>query len=144
MRTKYWTDRPAEAAPAAGEGPWCPADVRRAVRRAVARRCLQAGVAYDESALGDALLVASEMTSNAILHGGGVTAFGVDIAGPAVRVWVCDRSERLPVSVAPVDPEGRRRPGGRGWSIICRLSDDVQVTPLRSGGKRVTAVIPVF
>ncbi|WP_432138088.1 MULTISPECIES: ATP-binding protein [unclassified Streptomyces] len=125
-------------------GPCRPADVRRAVRGVVARRCGATGTHCDEAALSDALLVASELTTNAILHGGGVTEFDVDVDGPAVRVSVSDRSDRLPVAVDSHDPRSRRSTGGRGWPIVCRLSREVSVADLPSGGKRITAVVPVF
>ncbi|MDQ0579034.1 ATP-binding protein [Streptomyces rishiriensis] len=128
----------------AGQEQCRPADVRSAVRQAVTGRCGTLGCRYDEDGLSDALLVASELTANAILHGGGITAFDVDMAGPAVCVSVSDRSDRLPVTAAPVDEQGRQRAGGRGWSIVCRLARDVRVACLPSGGKRITAVVPVF
>ena len=126
-------------------GPCRPADVRRAVRRVVARRCRCTGSRSDEEALSDALLVASELTTNAILHGGGITAIDVEATmGRGVRVAVSDRSSRPPVVRPVTDTHGRRRTGGRGWLIVCRLSQDVRVAELPSGGKRVTAVVPVF
>ncbi|MGW1724054.1 ATP-binding protein [Streptomyces sp. NPDC002306] len=124
--------------------PWCPADVRTAVRRVVDRECRAAGSPYDENALGDALLVASELTTNAILHGGGVTGFDVGVEGRSVRVSVRDRSERLPVFTPSTGPRGRCRPGGRGWPIVCRLARDVRVSDLPAGGKQITAVVPLF
>ncbi|MFJ1807981.1 MULTISPECIES: ATP-binding protein [unclassified Streptomyces] len=121
-----------------------PADVRSAVRRAVTRCCGATGCPYDEDGLSDALLVASELTSNAILHGGGVTGFDVDVDGRAVLVSVSDRSDRFPATADPLDDEGRRRVGGRGWPIVRRLARDIRVSDLPSGGKRITAVVPVF
>ncbi|MEU8651885.1 ATP-binding protein [Streptomyces sp. NPDC048737] len=126
-----------------GDGPCRPSDVRSAIRRALDGRGGATGSPYDEEAVSDALLVASELTSNAILHGGGITDFDVDIDGWAVRVSVSDRSDRLPVVADPLDDQGRRRPGGRGWPIVCRLACDVRVSGLPSGGKRITAVVPV-
>jgi anti-sigma regulatory factor (Ser/Thr protein kinase) len=120
-----------------------PAEVRRAVERAVSERCRATHTPCDAQALSDALLVASELTTNAILHGGGITDFDVDVDGPAVRVSVSDRSDRLPVVSDPLDEQGRRRTGGRGWPIVCRLARDVRVSGLPSGGKRITAVVPV-
>ncbi|MER6349950.1 ATP-binding protein [Streptomyces sp. NPDC001595] len=125
-------------------GGCCPADVRGAVRRAVTRRCLDTGDRCDEDGLADALLVASELTTNAILHGGGVTEVDVDVVEHGVRVSVSDRSDRLPEVRAPVDARGRRRVGGRGWPIVCRLARDVQVTGLPAGGKRITAEVDLF
>ncbi|MDX3802821.1 ATP-binding protein [Streptomyces sp. AK04-3B] len=128
-----------------GEHERCrPADVRNAVRRAVAGRCGATGRPYDEEGLCDALLVASELSTNAILHGGGMTGFDVELDGRTVLVSVSDRSDRLPVAVDPYDEHGRRRAGGRGWPIVCGLAHDVRVAGLPSGGKRVTAVVPVF
>ncbi|MEV7992847.1 ATP-binding protein [Streptomyces sp. NPDC086077] len=125
-------------------GTCLPADVRRAIRHAVAGRCRDTGTPCDEGGLSDALLVASELTTNAILHGGGVTGVDVDVVGHEVRVSVSDRSDRLPVSVTPVDEQGRRRAGGHGWPIVCRLACDVRVADLPAGGKRITAAVPVF
>ena len=126
-----------------GHGPCRPSDVRRAIRRAVAGRGRTTGSPYDEDALSDALLVASELTTNAILHGGGITDFDVDVDGPSVRVSVSDRSDRLPVVSDARDDQGRLRADGRGWPIVCRLACDVRVSGLPSGGKRITAVVPV-
>ncbi|MGW2613626.1 ATP-binding protein [Streptomyces sp. NPDC001500] len=148
MRTNDSTDRmrAPEGPSSRGEGQRrCrPADVRSAVRKAVGGRCGAAGRSCDEEALSDALLVATELTSNAILHGGGVTGFDVDVEGRSVRVSVSDRSDRLPVAVGAFDDQGRRRVGGRGWPIVCRLARDVEVADLPSGGKCITAVVPVF
>lgn len=123
--------------------PCQPAEARRAVERAVAERCRVTHTHCDREALGDALLVASELTTNAILHGGGVTDFSVDVGEPGVRVSVSDRSDALPVTAEPFDPHGRRRIGGLGWPIVCRLACDVRVTDLPSGGKCITAVVPL-
>lgn len=118
-----------------------PAQARRAVERAVAARCRATRTRCDKDALGDALLVVSELTTNAIRHGGGVTGFRVDVVEPGVRVSVCDRSDELPVAGDPFDPAGRRRVGGRGWPIVCRLARDVRVSELPAGGKCITAVV---
>lgn len=118
-----------------------PAEARRAVELAVTERCRLTHTCCDPEALGDALLVATELTTNAILHGGGMTDFSVDVLGTGVRVSVCDRSDRLPVSRQPADPLRRQRPGGHGWPIVCRLARDVQVSELPAGGKCITAVV---
>ncbi|MFE2061222.1 ATP-binding protein [Streptomyces sp. NPDC059467] len=117
--------------------PLRPADARRAVRGAVARQALPCASAD----LADALLVTSELATNAILHGGGITGFDVDVEGCAVRVSVSDRSDEVPVAEPAVDEGGRCRPGGRGWPIVCRLARDVEVAGLPRGGKRITAVV---
>ncbi|MBB6420242.1 ATP-binding protein [Streptomyces sp. AK010] len=120
-----------------------PAEARRAVERAVAERCRATDTACDTDALSDALLVVSELTTNAILHGGGVTDFQVDVDGPGVRLSVSDGSDALPVTMPRTDPHGRLRHGGHGWPIVCRLSRDVRVSDLPAGGKCITAVVPL-
>jgi len=123
--------------------PCRPAEARRAVEWAVSERCRTTHTSCDAQALSDALLVASELTTNAILHGGGITDFHVDVGGRGVCLSVSDRSTALPVAKEPVDPQGRWRPGGHGWPIVCRLARDVRVTDLPSGGKCITAVVPL-
>ncbi|MFF4402876.1 ATP-binding protein [Streptomyces sp. NPDC001480] len=123
--------------------PCRPADARRRVRCAVAERCEAQHLHCDTDALDDALLVVSELTTNAMLHGGGITDFSVDVVGGEVRVSVSDRSDDLPVALSPVDAQGRSRVGGRGWPIVCRLSHDIDVACLPRGGKRITALVPL-
>ncbi|MFD5452907.1 ATP-binding protein [Streptomyces sp. NPDC127100] len=123
--------------------PCRPAEARSAVERAVTERCRTRHLPCDAGALSDAVLVASELTTNAILHGGGITDFQVDVVGPGVLLSVSDRSADLPVAVAPTDPQGRRRVGGRGWPIVCRLARDVRVADLPSGGKCISVVVPL-
>ncbi|MEU3663934.1 ATP-binding protein [Streptomyces sp. NPDC032940] len=120
-----------------------PAEARSTVEHVVTECCRADHVVYDDGALSDAVLVASELTTNAILHGGGITDFQVDVDGVDVRLSVSDRSAELPVAVAPADAQGRRRVGGRGWPIVCRLARDVRVADLPSGGKRITVVVPL-
>ncbi|WP_395576379.1 ATP-binding protein [Streptomyces sp. BK79] len=121
-----------------------PAEARRAVERVVTERGGDGRASCDAHALSDALLVASELTTNAILHGGGVTDFQVDVVGPGLRLSVCDRSHDLPVALPRTDSQGRRRPGGHGWPIVCRLARDVRVADLPSGGKCITVVVPLY
>jgi len=144
MCQKRTTETAYEPPGAARAGPTrlCrPAEARRAVERVVSERCRATHTTCDPEALGDALLVASELTSNAILHGGGVTDFHVDVAGPCLCVSVSDRSDEVPVVRPPVDACGRHRVGGHGWPIVCRLARDVRVSELPAGGKCITAVV---
>lgn len=122
--------------------PCRPADARQAVERAVTERCRTTHTPCDQDALGDALLVASELMTNAILHGGGVTDFRVDVVDTDVSVSVSDRSDRLPVPRNAADLRRRQRIGGHGWPIVCRLARDVRVFELPAGGKCITAVVP--
>ncbi|WP_128436333.1 ATP-binding protein [Streptomyces cyaneus] len=122
-------------------GPLSPAEARGAVRRVLSEQSRTRGAACGPDTLSDALLVASELTTNAMLHGGGVTGFDVEVVGQNLYLSVSDREQGRPVAVDSVDRHGRHRCGGRGWPIVCRLSRTVQVSDLPAGGKRVTAVI---
>ncbi|GAB7110465.1 ATPase [Streptomyces phaeofaciens JCM 4814] len=124
-------------------GPYRPSDVRGAIRRAEAGRCALTGRPYDERAVTDALLVGSELATNAILHGGGLTGFDVEVEERDVRVSVSDRSDALPAVTETRGERGRYRTGGRGWPIVRHLARDVRVLGLPAGGKRITAVVPV-
>ncbi|MEU4144132.1 ATP-binding protein [Streptomyces parvulus] len=141
MRDRHTTETVAERYAA---DHYRPADARQAVERAVTgRRDADGTWRCDAAALSDAVLVASELTTNAILHGGGITDFRVDVVGPGVRLSVSDRSHDLPVAVPPTDDQGRRRVGGRGWPIVCRLAHDVRVADLPAGGKCITVLVPL-
>ncbi|MGW5372673.1 ATP-binding protein [Streptomyces sp. NPDC004009] len=143
MRETHRTDSPAGPRQPYRPVPCRPADARRAVRRVVAERCRTRAIPCDDDALDDVLLVTSELATNAILHGGGITGFDVDVDSGGVSVSVSDRSDDVPVVEAPVDERGRNRLGGRGWPIVCLLARDVSVSGLSSGGKRITAVVPL-
>ncbi|MER6438581.1 ATP-binding protein [Streptomyces sp. NPDC001185] len=126
-------------------GPRSPAEVREAVRQALdsSRRSRGPGATTDATAVGDVLLVASELTTNAMLHGGGVTAFEVIPGEREVRLSVSDRSDELPKPVRRADGSARPQIGGHGWPIVCRLARDIIVSYLQAGGKRITAVVPL-
>ncbi|MEV5875205.1 ATP-binding protein [Streptomyces sp. NPDC052101] len=143
MRVRHRTSSSAALREPPHQLPTRPADARRAVRRVVAERCRARAVPCRAEAMEDVLLVVSELTTNAILHGGGITGFDVDVDSAGVRVSVSDRSAAIPVTVPPVDERGHARPGGRGWPIVCRLAQDVRVAELPCGGKRITAVVPL-
>ncbi|WP_187284495.1 ATP-binding protein [Streptomyces sp. uw30] len=123
--------------------PATPAEARGAVRRVLSEQPRTPDAVCAADTLTDALLVASELTTNAMLHGGGITGFDVEVVGGNLYLSVSDRERRRPVTLDPVDRQGRHRCGGRGWPIVCRLSRTVLVSELPAGGKRVTAVIPL-
>ncbi|MFE5812706.1 ATP-binding protein [Streptomyces sp. NPDC056479] len=141
MSEKYRTGAATASTGRLCGAPRTPAEARGAVRRVLSEQSRVRGVMCTPDTLSDALLVASELTTNAMLHGGGITGFDVKIVGRDLYVSVSDRERRRPVAQDPVDHHGRHRVGGRGWPIVCRLSRTVLVSDLPAGGKRVTAVI---
>ncbi|MFE9017512.1 ATP-binding protein [Streptomyces sp. NPDC007808] len=145
MSETYRTDaiRGSAAAGGARRGPRSPAEARGTVRQVLSEQSRAQGATCAPDTLSDALLVASELTTNAMLHGGGVTDFDAEVVGENLYLSVSDRERRRPVVKSPLDRHGRYRCGGRGWPIVCRLARDVLVSDLPAGGKRVTAVIPL-
>ncbi|MEU6056915.1 ATP-binding protein [Streptomyces sp. NPDC047097] len=94
----------------------------------------QAGDA-DPLAVADALLVTSEVATNALRHGGGITGFEAAVTRdgprPVLVVSVADRSRALPVS-----PSGPRPPGavgGYGWAMVRRLAAHTATTATADG-----------
>lgn len=140
-RTPRHRDRPRSAA---FPGPRSPAEAREAVRHALEEDVRRSGGRDSTGdAVGDALLVASELTTNAMLHGGGVTEFEVMLVDREVRLSVSDHSRELPTPAQHPDEPGLMRIGGHGWPIVCRLARDITIAELRAGGKRITAVVPL-
>jgi anti-sigma regulatory factor (Ser/Thr protein kinase) len=84
----------------------------------------------------DALLVATELTANALRHAGGTTGFDAGLQGDTLWMRVSDRSVEVPRHV----PSRPSVPGGFGWPVIQRLSSHVTVD-VGPGGKTITAVL---
>jgi anti-sigma regulatory factor (Ser/Thr protein kinase) len=102
--------------------------------------------ALDEEGLADvvvadALLVTSELVTNAIRHGGGLTGFRAEITDDGLLLTVADASPRAPVT-AERDPSDVPA-GGYGWLLVRRLAKRVSVTCL-PGGKRIVALVALF
>ncbi|MEU6157659.1 ATP-binding protein [Streptomyces sp. NPDC047130] len=131
---------------------------RAAVASAAAARAYAVSVVRDEwetpfrrapeGALVDLRLVVSELVSNAVRHGGGLTGFEVRPEAVGVRVFVHDASARVPKALSAPGgfPEGdehldRTAPGGYGWPLIHRLARDIRVDRLPEGGKAVSVLI---
>lgn len=91
--------------------------------------------------LTDILLVTSELATNAIRHGGGLTGFGIRLEADGLVLTIADASPRLPVTL--LREEGYTGPGGFGWPLICRLAKDVSITPLPGGGKSIEVLMPL-
>ncbi|WP_158585425.1 ATP-binding protein [Kitasatospora sp. SolWspMP-SS2h] len=126
-------------------------------RRSV-RRTLHEAEPLTADTEANALLVASELVTNANRHGGGATAFsarietaapatdggrGVDgAADPVLRITVEDSDNSFP-HASPHALHDRVRPGGRGWALVLLLADTCAITPLPAGGKRISVTLPL-
>ncbi|MFE9466779.1 ATP-binding protein [Streptomyces virginiae] len=106
---------------------------------------VRVGTAAGEAVLTDALLVTSELVTNAIRHGGGLLGFDASLCagGAGLRIAVTDATSTAPPS-PPSRPAGAARGrGGFGWPLIHRLTRSVTIAPAAHGGKRIEVVVPV-
>ncbi|MGW7578733.1 ATP-binding protein [Streptomyces sp. NPDC054765] len=93
----------------------------------------------DERSVIDAVLVTSELVTNAQRHGGGLSGFSARIASGLLEVTVADHSPREPATAV-----GREKyaVGGYGWPMIQRLTACVAIVPT-AGGKAITVTVPL-
>ncbi|MEU6211562.1 ATP-binding protein [Streptomyces sp. NPDC047023] len=84
-----------------------------------------------------ALLVVTELVSNARRHAGGVTGFDVFCRDGRLTVAVSDRSTRSP----RLRPPAPRLPGGFGWRLVKTLVPGTFIR-FHRGGKTVIAPLP--
>lgn len=112
------------------------ADARAEVRSVLAEVC--SGLPQDrvQRLRDDALLVVSELVTNALLHAGAVTRFSARLVGDELLLRVGDSSGDVPRTRASAPGS----PGGHGWKIVQRLCARVQVDR-EPDGKTVTAVL---
>ncbi|MFG2976894.1 ATP-binding protein [Streptomyces sp. NPDC048331] len=95
-----------------------------------------AGVGLDSVIAADALLVTSELVTNAIRHGGGVTAFRADVTDDVLLLSIGDADPRLPAPrTGTVE-----RPGGYGWPLVQRLAERVDCRT-HPDGKTISTVL---
>ncbi|MFJ4963832.1 hypothetical protein EES43_28640 [Streptomyces sp. ADI96-02] len=129
--------------PAARRVPATAGEARDQVKALLSTQfCDLRGEDLDDVVVADALLVTSELVTNAIRHAGGLTAFDAVLVDDALLVEVADASHRLPAAAGPMDTAVLRM-GGLGWSMICRLARHVAVIP-GPEGKRITALVPLY
>jgi anti-sigma regulatory factor (Ser/Thr protein kinase) len=89
----------------------------------------------DVLVLADAVLVASELVSNAVRHAGGVTGFRVSVGGGEVEISVSDGSDARPCERSPRPALSE---GGYGWGLVTKLAR-TEVVERAEGGKTVRA-----
>ncbi|MER8199261.1 ATP-binding protein [Streptomyces microflavus] len=87
----------------------------------------------------DALLVTSELVTNAFRYGGGLTGFKAELTDEGLRLAVEDASPDLPVASDPAN-SGAGRIGGYGWPLVRKLAKQVSIT-VHPGGKHIVALI---
>ncbi|MFD4715969.1 ATP-binding protein, partial [Streptomyces sp. NPDC058430] len=128
-------------APSASSMPRNAAAARDAVIELLTSRfwCLEGEGAADV-VVADALLVTSELVTNAFRHGGGLTRFTVELTDEGLCIAVGDASTRTPV-LPDEDGVGEGRIGGYGWLLVRRLATCVSIT-CHQGGKNITAFVP--
>jgi anti-sigma regulatory factor (Ser/Thr protein kinase) len=95
--------------------------------------------AVDEDLRDVALLLASELVTNAILHARTPVQVGVLHDGDNVLICVADRRDDTPDLVA--QDKSRDRPGGRGLALVQDLASQWG-TQRFIGGKTVWFVLP--
>lgn len=83
----------------------------------------------------DAQLVATELITNAIVHGGGAPSLELELEEGAVTIAVRDGSAALPEPRQATETEA----GGRGLAIVAALAESWGVELPAGGGKRVWA-----
>ncbi|MEU1087983.1 ATP-binding protein [Streptomyces sp. NPDC005576] len=128
-----------------GTGVLLPGDA--AAARAIVRElldeqfCTLGGMDRDDVVISDAMLVTSELVTNAIRHGGGLTGFSARLSGEGLVLEVADASPDEPRTVAPT--ADTVRVGGYGWPLVRRLSTWVTITR-QARGKKISALITLF
>lgn len=100
--------------------------------------------AVTERAVTDILIVVSELFTNALRHGGGITRFGVSVEADVFRVTVGDLSADLPQQRNTTDPDTRSGgEGGYGWPLVRELATEITLVLERGGGKLITVTLPL-
>jgi anti-sigma regulatory factor (Ser/Thr protein kinase) len=88
----------------------------------------------------NAELVASELVSNAVRHGGGSIRLRVLVRDRDLLIAVDDDGDRLP-RLPRLRAVGSWHTGGRGLGLVTELSGRVGVRPYPDGGKSVWSVL---
>ncbi|MGW6684066.1 ATP-binding protein [[Kitasatospora] papulosa] len=135
--------RPAPEQPeGAGPGPGVPRNAAAArdmvTRLLEAEFCVLGEEGPVDVVVADALLVTSELVTNAVRHGGGLTGFNAEITDDGLLLTVADASTHAPVT-AERDPAAASV-GGYGWLLVRRLARRVSITYLPDG-KHIVALV---
>ncbi|GLX21623.1 ATP-binding protein [Streptomyces lavendulae] len=98
---------------------------------------LGGGTPFPAPALDAALLVISELVTNAVRHADGACALDLSLGSDGVDIEVTDGSSEEPRARGP-DQQGE---GGWGWHLVNRISTDVEIRHHHgpAGGKTIHA-----
>lgn len=128
----------------ASSRPATAAEARATVRRLLHEEfCSEAAGTSEDVVLANALLVTSELVTNAIRHGGGLARFTAYVTEDGLRLAVTDHSRVRPASAPLADEVAGMRSGGYGWPLVQRLSRDITITPA-PGGKTIRVLVPLI
>ncbi|MER7730285.1 ATP-binding protein [Streptomyces erythrochromogenes] len=89
-------------------------------------------------ALDTALLLISELVTNAVRHTGGGCMLEVCLVSDGIDIEVSDTSSEEPRARQP----DRRGEGGWGWHLVNRLGTDVGIRHHAAGGKTIHVRVP--
>ncbi|MFF9978555.1 ATP-binding protein [Streptomyces erythrochromogenes] len=112
-----------------------------------ARRAARAHLAGTEAndderppplALDTALLLISELVTNAVRHTSGGCMLEVCLVSDGIDIEVTDTSDAEPETSRP----DRRGEGGWGWHLVNRLGTDVGIRHHAAGGKTIHVRVP--
>ncbi|MET9670279.1 ATP-binding protein [Streptomyces sp. NPDC006475] len=113
---------------------------RRALSQFLSHRGLLRGPDGQRSDQAEsALLVVSELVTNACRHTAGPRHLGMAVKGGRLLLEVGDRSRTVP---RPVPPEERGAAGGFGLGLVAELVDDWAVVT-SSRGKTIRVTLPL-
>ena len=107
-------------------------------RQLVSAHCVDQHPCVDADSLQTALLLVSELVTNAVRHGTGSVELGLTHSDELFRVYVSDQSNDLPIQMQPERPDET----GRGLLLVQELATRWGVTPCAEGGKTVWCELP--
>ncbi|WP_241968312.1 ATP-binding protein [Streptomyces sp. ICBB 8177] len=125
---------------APGPVPTTAGEARSQVKEVLARYGTETGQVVSPEVCYDILLAVSELVTNALRHGAGLSAFRAAVANNVLRVEVADHNTMAPHT--PAGQDGLTGAGGLGWPIVQAVAAHVQVAA-GAMGKTISATFPL-